>query len=91
MSLHTYAMSFEVVYGTIKKILFQREMLMGGVPVIVDMHWASAAIVLKFNGRQLCLVFNNSMMQNNNMGHLTIRNEDKPPISCMFATITIHV
>ena len=48
-------MSYEGVYGTIKKILHICEMLKVGVPAKVDMYWASAAIVLKFNGRRLCL------------------------------------
>ena len=50
-------MSYEAVYGTIRKILCQIEMLIVRVPAKVDMHWDSVAIVLKFNGRRLCLVF----------------------------------
>ena len=45
------------VYGTIQNILHLCEMLKVGIPAKVDMHWASAAIILKFNGRQLCLVY----------------------------------
>ena len=32
-------------------------MLNVGVPMEADMHQASAVIILKFNGRRLCLVF----------------------------------
>ena len=42
--------------NVIKKILCLCEMLKVGVPMKVDMHWASAAIILKFNGRRLWLV-----------------------------------
>ena len=56
MCLHAHAMSYEGVYGTIKKILCLCEMQKVGVPMKIDMHQGSAAIVLKFNGRRLCLV-----------------------------------
>ena len=39
------------------EILCLCKMLKVGVPAKVDLHRASAAIVLKFNGRRLCLVF----------------------------------
>ena len=44
-------MSYEGVYGIIQKILHLCEMLNVGIPAKVDMHRASAAIILKFNGR----------------------------------------
>ena len=56
MCLHAHDMSYEGVYGTNQKILRLCEMLKVGVPMRVNMHQASAAIVLKFNRRQLCLV-----------------------------------